>query len=535
MRSNGDRRGSAKRMPAAVDNLWGTARGVALAALGGLLVASSFLDFRWGWLAWGAFVPILVALRAESSLRRTVVIGLVAGLAVNVPAFQWLVGTIHRFGGFPLSVSLAFYLALSTYSALQFVILAVAFRRTGFAPLAIAAPAIWVSLELVFPNLFPWRLANSQIEFPPLLQIGELTGPFGLSFVMVWAAAAVARTLVEGVRSAAPALVAAAIATAGVVVFGIVRLDAIDRAGMAAPKAKIGLVQGNLSIEEKGNVHYFESNLATYRRLTLELGTEPDVVIWPESVIDQALPRELERVSPGGLLRLGVRRPLLVGALTYRDDPERPLLFNSVLGIDVDGRVLGTSDKQILMPFGEYLPFASIFPSLRQLSPQKGDFEAGAEVVPIDVPGVGRFAPLNCYEDLRAGIARDAVRRLRADVLFAVANDAWFGATAAPYQHEALAAWRAVETRRALVRVTNTGVTDVVEPSGRVTVRLPIFEEVAVVASVPKLAIETVYVRFGPVFAGGTCLLAIGLIGAGRRGHWGRPNRPRSRATSPAS
>jgi apolipoprotein N-acyltransferase len=535
MPSDGDSRRSAKRMPATVDNLWGTARPFGLAAIGGALVAAAFLDFRWGWLAWGAFVPILVAFRAAASIRSAVAIGLVAGLAVNVPAFHWLVGTIHRFGGFPLPVSLVFYLVLSTYSALQFVLLAVALRRTGFGPFAIAAPAIWVSLELIFPNLFPWRLANSQIETPPLLQIGELAGPFGLSFVMVWASAAVARTLLEGLRSGAPALAATAIATAGVVAFGIVRLEATDRAVREAPKVKVGLVQGNLSIEEKGSVHYFESNLATYRRLSLELGTEPDVVIWPESVIDQALPRDLERVSAGGLLRLGVRRPLLVGALTYRDDPVRPLLFNSVLGIDVDGRILGTSDKQILMPFGEYLPFASTFPSLRDLSPQTGDFEAGTEVVPIDVPGVGRFAPLNCYEDLRAAIARDAVRRLRADVLFAVANDAWFGATAAPYQHEALAAWRAVETRRALVRVTNTGVTDVVEPSGRVTVRLPIFEEVATVADVPKLAIETVYVRFGPVFAWGACLLAIVLIGAGPRDRSARPNRPRSRATSPAS
>jgi apolipoprotein N-acyltransferase len=170
------------------------------------------------------------------------------------------------------------------------------------------------------------------------------------------------------------------------------------------------------------------------------------------------------------------------------------------------------------MPFGEYLPFATFFPSLRSLSPMTGDFEAGTEVRPLDVPGVGRLAPLNCYEDLLAPIARRAVAALDPEFLFAVANDAWFGDTVAPYQHEALALWRAVENRRFLVRVTNTGVTDVIDAAGRVVLRMPTFTEAATVAEVKGLAgTTTPYTRFGDVFGWSATILALAGVLRGRR------------------
>jgi apolipoprotein N-acyltransferase len=121
--------------------------------------------------------------------------------------------------------------------------------------------------------------------------------------------------------------------------------------------------------------------------------------------------------------------------------------------------------------------------------------------VPLEVPGVARFAPLNCYEDLRAPIARLATRDGAAEILFAVANDGWFGDTMAPFQHEALAIWRAIENRRFLVRVTNTGVTDVVDPAGRVLLRMPVFQPAATVTEVRRLHLGSVYTRFGDWFA----------------------------------
>jgi len=469
--------------------------------VGGLAIAASFLRFSLWPLAWLAFAPILISIGRAPTLRRAALVGCVAGLFTNLPAFWWLVQTIHVFGGFPMWLSALFYLGLSLYASLQFVAFAIAVRAAGFGPAAVYPPLFWVTLEFWFPNLFPWRMANCQLELPILLQIGELTGPFGLSLCMVWTSAAAAFAFEHGIVAARRCLFGALAATCAVAAYGVVRLPQVDRVVAGAPAVRLGIVQGNLTIEEKQDVRYLEGNLHTYQKSTASLSPEPDVVIWPESVITEPLPRTLRKLSDSARDLLALRHPLFTGALTYEGHPSAPRFYNSVILFDAEGRVLGLSDKQILMPFGEYMPLGSIFPFLKDLSPQTGDFQAGDHVTPLEVPGVARFAPLNCYEDLRAPIARHAVRDGHAEILFAVANDGWFGNTMAPSQHEALAIWRAVENRRYLVRVTNTGVTDVVDPAGRVVLRLPVFEAVATVTDVRRLTLDSVYTRFGDWFA----------------------------------
>jgi apolipoprotein N-acyltransferase len=474
---------------------------VLLALLGGSAIAASFLDFSLWPLGWVAFAPIILALARFPSRREAIAVGVVAGLATNVPAFSWLVQTIHLFGGFPLWLSWFFYLGLSLYSAAQFLLFALAVRAAGPGPAGIFPALFWATLEFFYPSLFPWRVANSQMGVPVLLQSGDFAGPFALSLVMVWAASAIALAIVDGWRSARSALLLAMASALALVGYGAVRLPAIDAFAAGSPAVRVGIVQGNLSIEEKHDVRYLEGNLETYRRLSQSLTPAPDVVIWPESVITEPLPRTLRALSPAGREALGLDHPLFAGAVTFEGERDDPRFFNSVMLFDADGGVLGLSDKQILMPFGEFMPFGAVLPWLKEVSPQTGDFQAGTKVVPLDVPGVGRFAPLNCYEDLRASIARQATLEGGAEILFAVANDGWFGDTMAPFQHEALALWRAVENRRFLVRVTNTGVTGVIDPAGRVVLQLPVFQAASAVAEVRRMQISSPYTRVGDAFA----------------------------------
>src|SRR4051794_19120819 len=124
---------------------------VAAPLVTGALVAASWLNFSLFPVAWVAFVPLLWALGRASSRRESLRLGLLAGLATNIPAFYWLVYTIHVFGGFPYPLALFFYACLSLYSAMQFVLFAWSFHRLRFGPLGLFAPVLWVALELLFP------------------------------------------------------------------------------------------------------------------------------------------------------------------------------------------------------------------------------------------------------------------------------------------------------------------------------------------------------------------------------------------------
>jgi len=495
-----------------------TARLLALPALSGVLIAATFLDFSLYALAWVAFAPLLWSLAEAETRREALWIGVIAGMATNVPAFSWLVYTIHAFGGFPYPVAVLFYVCLSAFATCQFVLFALALRFTGPGPLGLAAPVLWVPLELLFPNLFPWRLANSQLHAPLLTQVGDLTGPFGLSFVLVWFSAALV-IAARRPRRLKP-LGAATLAAVLLLAYGAARMPAIERAIAAAPTVRVALIQGNIGIREKGNVAVFEHNIERYRTLSEALPNDVDVIVWPESVAQWWVPAVAERLQPDQHPLPGLRTHLIFGGLAYgsnaQGEQER---YNSAFLIDRDATVLGRYDKRVLLPFGEYLPGATWIPGLAKLSPRSGHFTPGQALRTLDVPGRARFAPLVCYEDVPSGGAR-AMTRQGAEVLLTLFNDAWFGDSMAPYQHEALALWRALENRRYFVRVGNAGATGVIDPLGRVVSRLGLFTEGTLTVAIRPLDIETFYTRHGDVF--GWCVVAAAVAALGLA--WRRRN-----------
>ncbi len=481
----------------------------------GVLISSCFLWFQLFPLAWVAFTPLLWALPHAASRRQTVLLGLVAGLATNVPAFHWLVYTIHVFGGFPTPLAVFFYAGLSFYSATQFILFALALRHTGPGPLALAAPVLWVTLEFLFPNLFPWRMANSQFLAPTLIQSGDLAGPFALSFVMLWVAAGVA-DLIARRRSAA--LVAAAVATAAIVLYGHWRLPQVEHAMRSAAATRVALVQGNISIERKGNAAYFQINMDEYRELSEAVQGQADLLVWPETTLQRWVPTQRMVLEDRELPFPGLSTHLIFGGLAYRlRGPQEADQFNSAFVINANGHVLGRYDKRILMPFGEFIPMAGLFPSLRKLSPETGNFTAGTDVAVFQIPDGAAVGPLICYEDLAADMSRRTTRA-GAEVLLNILNDAWYGDTAAPHQHQALALWRAVENRRYLLRGSNTGVTSIIDAAGRVVSEAPVFRAGVVTGSVPRLQLTTFYTRFGNVFAWIVTVAAAALLVLRRTG-----------------
>lgn len=513
MSRRGDRpEGQAAALPAAVP--W---KILALPAVGGVVSAAVFLDFRLHPLMWVAFVPLLWALPEAKTRRDAIRIGAVAGIFTNIPAFYWLVYTMHVFGGFPYPVSAFFYVCLSAYTSCQFVLFALGMHRLGPGPLGLSAPLLWVPLEFLYPQIFPWRLANSQFPVPVLTQIGDVTGPFGLSFAMAWFAAGLAQFLRDR-RRRAP-LIAACASVAAIAAYGAMRMPVIQAAVDAAPPVRVGLVQGNVGIVEKSDATYFEVNVEKYRELSLPLQDDVDLLIWPETVAQWWVPGNVERLEGKDNPFPELRRHLIYGGLGYdRNAAGEIEKHNSAFLLGPGGELLGRYDKRILMPFGEYMPGASLIPALAELSPQTGDFTPGRRVVTLDVPGKVRVAPLICYEDVPADLAR-AMTRAGAEALLTMFNDAWFGATAAPYEHEALALWRAIENRRYFLRAGNAGVTGVIDPLGRVVGRLGLFTEETMRAEIRPLRIRTFYTEHGDVFA----WAVVAAAAAALLGRWRRP------------
>jgi len=265
------------------------------------------------------------------------------------------------------------------------------------------------------------------------------------------------------------------------------------------------IVQGNLSTEKKGIQEYFTANLDLYRNLSVS-EEHYDFIVWPESVASQwynADRRRYDEQSPNPFPNAKV--PLLYGGLSYQrgvssTGVSEVEIYNSALLKEPFSDVSELYSKRILMPFGEYVPFTNYFPWIRNLTPIKKDFNIGKNLYPISIQvDDGKIIKAGvsiCYEDLSAEINRGFVKN-GAQVLINLTNDAWYGDTPAPFQHDLLARQRAIESRRYLLRSTNTGLTSLISSRGERIRVLPLFTEASEVFNFKILDRRTMFVEYG--------------------------------------
>jgi len=220
----------------------------------------------------------------------------------------------------------------------------------------------------------------------------------------------------------------------------------------------------------------------------------PDLVVWPENAWAAGLPLRVERAPEA--LTGGAAIALLFGSATRVRVRGEERGLNRVLLVDERGDVQGRYDKVELLAFGEYLPLADELPWLRSLSPRSGRVHPGLRVAPLPFRGF-RIAALVCLEDMLPRYVRRVMREGAPHLLVNLTNDAWFGDSHAPWIHLALAQLRAVEQRRYLVRATNTGVSAVVDPLGRVVARSGSFTRETLDAEVAMLEGRTPYQTLG--------------------------------------
>jgi len=483
--------------------------------LSATLLAAPYLWPNTFALAWVALAPFFWVLARVRTPRQAIFYGWLMGFCAHLIGFHWLVYTISAFGGFPYAVSVLVFLLYAALQALQMAIFALLVRSVGFGPLHIFPALFWVPLEFLFPLLFPWHIANSQVAFAWFIQTADLVGPYGASFVVVWFNAAVFRLATAKKEDRWSSLLPFAYAALSVLVslvYGVQRLESVSEEIAGARKISVASVQGNVDIDMKWNPVLAQKNLDKHRELTAQLNPVA-LVIWPESSIEFMVPEDLPALPFESMPSFKSDQTYFIfGAKSFRGRLGTPngKAFNTAFFTDARGRILGRYHKQVLLAFGEYLPFAKIL-ALLPAMPLADGFTPGGGPVAFQLSRGVRAGPLICYEDLMPDLARKAVSEARANFLVNMTNDAWYGKSVGPWQHLWLAQSRAIETRRSLLRVTNTGVTSLVNAKGELVQTLPMFSAGAMQTAVDILTGETYYVRFGDWFAWSLTAVSIAI------------------------
>jgi apolipoprotein N-acyltransferase len=465
------------------------------AVLSGVLYFLAFAGFDVWPLTFVCLVPLYVSLAGQTTKRATW-LGFLTGLAMNVGGFYWLVNMLRTFSGFPTPLCLLFTLIICAYQGGRLALMGWLYGRATVRgwPAPIVFAAAFAASELVYPLLFPWYYAATVHKVPVLMQLSDVGGPILVGLVLAAVNLAIAEPLrarLAASRELAARTVSGAsseerlalaidrrvvgtgvIALLFALLYGAVRIWMVNGLVEKAPEARVGYVQGNMGLMAKRENP--GEGLRRHRQMTGELRDKGvDLVVWSET--SATFPTREDLAEKQNFFRdrfaASLRVPTIFGAVLYRVDPDRERWFNTAIATDVKGEIRGRYDKQYLLAFGEYLPFGDTFPILYKWSPHSGRFSPGKSLEPlyVDVKDVThKVSALICYEDILPGFTNRVVSHAEPELLVNMTNDAWFGDTIEPWQHLALAKFRAIEHRRFLVRSTNSGVSAIIDPNGAI-------------------------------------------------------------------
>jgi len=431
---------------------------------------------------------------------------------VDAPTFAWLM---------PFAVlGLPAYLAL--FTAAGFALARLLWTRDASRLLALAMSLTvteWLRGHLL--SGFPWNSFGYALSEPlALAQTASLIGLWGMTFLSVAIFASPAVLIDGSSRGRKPwiAPVAALALLAIMAVFGTVRLSMQPT---LLTKVKLRIMQPNLQQDVKFNYGAKQEVMQKYLGLSDRASgpqstgvRDANILIWPESAFPFFLTREADAMAQiAELLPKGT--VLITGSVRAPDLPPGARItraYNSIYVIDHDGSVLSVYDKLHLVPFGEYLPFQDAMERLGfvQLTRVQGGFIPGTRRRAMEIPDAPRALPLICYEMIFPGDI--ASRDERPGWIINVTNDGWFGYSTGPYQHLQQARMRAIEEGLPVVRAANTGISAVIDPSGRIVARLGLGIEGVLDANLPSALPPTIYARLRDIPAAVIVAAALLLV-----------------------
>jgi apolipoprotein N-acyltransferase len=493
------------------------------AFLTGLLLwcGSSFQGMGWPVLLF-ALIPLFLSVR-RCSLKTAVLSSLMSGMVYYLLLLYWIIIVLGRYGGLGWYISFPTLCALCLYLSAYFISVVVAFRFLAkncpaFLMLFLV-PSLWVGLDWLRSFLFsgfPWMdLGYNLWNFPKFIQIADLVGHHGLTFLIVLINILFVFLVVQETQTKEKLIlcVPVLLILGGAAMYSLITWKNEQKGIQLARTTHIGVVQGNIDQSRKWLAEEQRKTVLNYLGQTdfLYQESQVDLFVWPET----ALPFYPTNNTLTTVIRTFMAKKngaLLTGSPWYeiKNLEKREIeYYNSGLLFQSDGNFGQRYYKSHLVPFGEYVPMKKFLFFLAPLVEAVGDFSHGKIEKPIE-HGEIRAGVLICFESIFPQLAREWVNQ-GANVLINLTNDAWYGKSSAPYQSFAMSVFRAVETRRSLVRSANTGISGFVDPLGRVLKSSDIFVPWAGAAEVPLFNKQTVAVRYGYLFAP-LCLLFAGLL-----------------------
>ena len=493
----------------------------------------------WHWLAWVAPVPWLILVRCETlpASRPYRKIWL-AGLVFWLLAVHWirLPHPLNHLAWFALSAYLGLYLSV-------FVFLARFGVHQWRIPLVVVAPMVWTGLDWVRAHLLTGflmaSLAHTQYRVPVVIQIADIAGEYGVTFLIVCVAASLA-SLAFALRETAScrtrSLLTATLPVAVIFGFAVFYGMKTKLPATLKPGPRIALIQGNTPAVWKMDQQRQEEIMREYIGLSEQAvheakardGRAPDLVVWPETAFRQTLveaqagftppPERIHKsvltAAKADLAEL-VRRlgcAVLVGIDRFLvmpgDDGEMKYeAFNSAVLVDRAGKIVATYDKMHRVPFGEFIPFANWFPFLYRLTPLTGGIVAGTAPGDMELKGETFISPNICYETVVPHLIRWQWNNffggsIRPDALVNLTNDGWFWGSSELDMHLACGVFRAVETRTPLLIAANGGLSAYVDPVGNIRRVTPRQQTATLLVDLEKYRSGgSFYLKYGDWFA----------------------------------
>lgn len=494
-----------------------------LPLLSGLLLFLSFPKIDFYLFAFAGLVPLLYFLYGKD-LKTAFKGGFVFGLVYFFGTTYWIYHSINKYGSIPFVPSLLLVLLLCLYLSLYtglFSVLYSAYIRKSNLPVLIVAPVLWTSLEFLRSYAlsgFPWSsLGYSQYKFLPFIQIADITGIYGISFLIVALNGAIADVLLFKQRRLERPLYSLIPTISGFVLLAFVLLTTFiygfyriyqERNGHMI---KIAIIQGNIEQDKKWEPAYQQAVLSTYKDLSLIAAKEsPDMIVWPETALPFLFKNDKNMTDNLIAFQQQLGSYLLFGSvMTHAKSLEQKLksssqelateYTNSAILLNRTGNISYVYDKIHLVPFGEYVPLRHLLFFVDKLVYGIGDYIPGDSYIKAVTP-FGSFGTLICYEIIFPGLARKFFTK-DGDFIVTITNDAWFGNTFGPHQHFSMAVLRAIENRKPVVRAANSGISGFIDSSGRIVQKTPLFERTFSIMDIKTDNTLSVYTKYGDIFS----------------------------------